>query len=184
MNFDFYNDPDLFKGRNESRQYLATISYRSFISEQEETIKLEIGLREPMIIDSLVGEAGTLLQNAANTSEKMPAFTIKCLSFTETMAEKFRAALTRRDVAIRDFYDIDFAIYNKGFKTENQEFIEMVRKKLAILGNDPPDISRERLAGLFNQLEARLKPVLRPKDFETFDLERAIEHITKMNSLL
>lgn len=176
--------PEPLEGRNESRQYLATISYGSSISEQEETIKLEIGLREPMIIDSLNGEAETLLQNAANPSEKMQAFTVKCLSFEEAMAEKFRAALTRKGVAIRDFYDIDFAVYNKGLKTEDKNFIEMVRKKIAIPENDPPDMSDERLAGLFDQVEARLKPILRPKDFEAFDLERAIKHVTRMNSLL
>lgn len=32
---------------------------------------------------------------------------LPCISKIEAFAEKFRAAMTRREVAIRDFYDID-----------------------------------------------------------------------------
>ena len=35
---------------------------------------------------------------------------VSVLSFRETYAEKFRAAITRRDPAIRDYYDIDYAV--------------------------------------------------------------------------
>jgi hypothetical protein len=50
---------------------------------------------------------------------------------------------------------------------------ELVRQKLAVPGNGPVDISQERLAALRNQLDARLKPVLRDRDFAEFDLDRA-----------
>ena len=161
-------------GRNQSRQYLATLSYTSFVTGNEETIKLEIGLREPLLTKPIEAEARTILLNAANPGKILPAVPVTCLSVEEALAEKFRAALSRRDVAIRDFYDLDYAAARTVVDFHNPEFIEMTRQKLAIPGNDPPNTSDERLAPLRAQLEARLKPVLRTLDYDAFDLDRAI----------
>jgi hypothetical protein len=98
----------------------------------------------------------------------------------EAFAEKFRAALTRRDVAIRDFYDIDYASQKLGFRIDDGEFIRLVKQKLLVPGNLPVDISQPRLEVLHQQLEGQLRPVLREKDFSDFDLERAIQTVIGM----
>ena len=36
-------------GANNSTQYIAVVGYKSLISEQQETIKIEVGLREPLL---------------------------------------------------------------------------------------------------------------------------------------
>jgi hypothetical protein len=41
-------------------------------------------------------------------------------------------------------------------------------------GNPPVDLGAERLSALRRQLETRLRPVLRDRDFDAFDLERVI----------
>ena len=46
---------------------------------------------------------------------------------------------------------------------------------LIIPVNDPIDISDDRKQKLDRQLDAQLKPVLRPRDFDGFNLERAFE---------
>lgn len=161
------------RGANNSSQYLSTIGYTSFADGSAQTIKLEVGLREPILFAPTESNARTILLNAVNSKEAIPSYDVKCLSFNESMAEKFRAALTRREVAIRDFYDIDYASRN-GMKFDDTGFIDIIRKKLNVPGNDPPDTSDERLEPLRSQLEARLKPVLRPRDYDTFDLDRAI----------
>lgn len=171
-------------GRNESRQYLAEVGYQSIVSGNDESIKLEIGLREPLFQDVFEGQAKTLLQNAANPGDTITAFPMRCLSYEEAMAEKFRAALSRKDVAIRDFFDIDYAVVVGGLKTDKPGFVQMVGRKLAIPGNEPLDMSGERLSALAGQLNAQLKPVLRPKDFEAFDLERATSFVRTMQTLL
>jgi predicted nucleotidyltransferase component of viral defense system len=175
---------DPLEGRNESRQYLATIAYTSFIDGHEDTIKLKVGLREPLLIPPADGEATTILRNAANPDKPIALIPCKCLSFEEMMAEKFRAALSRKDIAVRDFYDVDYAVLHKGLKTDATSFIEMVRKKLSIPGNHPANTSDDRLAQLRAQLEARLKPVLRAADYEAFDLDRAIGIVKKVHRQL
>jgi hypothetical protein len=98
----------------------------------------------------------------------------------EAFAEKFRAALTRRDVAIRDFYDIDYASQKLDLHIDDEEFIRLVRQKLSVPGNFQVDISQPRLEVLRQQLEGQLRPVLREKDYSDFDLERAIRTVIGM----
>ena len=51
----------------------------------------------------------------------VPAFSVPCLSRAEAMAEKLRAALSRRDVAIGDFYDVDHAVRRLGLRVRDQD---------------------------------------------------------------
>jgi len=98
------------------------------------------------------------------------------------VAEKFRAAMTRREVAIRDFYDIAHVVQSLNIRTQDDSFMELVRQKLAVPGNEPVSIGSDRLAELRRQLDGRLKPVLRQKDFDAFDLDIAftmVAHVAK-----
>jgi hypothetical protein len=89
------------------------------------------------------------------------------------MAEKLRAVLSRRDVAIRDFYDVDHAVRRMGLRPDDHELAALVGRKLAVPGNAPVDVTEARLAALRPQVKAELRPVLRDSDFVEFDLERA-----------
>jgi hypothetical protein len=100
------------------------------------------------------------------------------------MAEKFRAALSRREAAIRDFFDIDYAVRMLGLRPRDAAFIKLVRQKLDVPGNDPVDVSRVRLKTLRQQLEPRLKPVLRAKDFAEFDLDRAFDIVADVAAMV
>ena len=86
----------------------------------------------------------------------------------EAYAEKTRAALTRREPAVRDFYDFDYAVQVGYLQPEAADFVALVRQKLAILGNEGIDVSDTRREQLVRQLEAELRPVLRPADFKAF----------------
>ena len=46
-------------GANSSMQYVGVIGYTSLLGRQEDTIKLEVGLREPLLTPTVLGEAGT-----------------------------------------------------------------------------------------------------------------------------
>jgi hypothetical protein len=100
------------------------------------------------------------------------------------MAEKLRAAMSRREAAVRDFYDVDYAVRRLGFRLDDTELLELLRAKLAVPGNDPVDVSPARLAALRPQLEAQLKPVLRDRDFTEFDLDRAFRIVTSVLTAL
>jgi hypothetical protein len=106
--------------------------------------------------------------------------TLRCIAKTEAFSEKFRAALSRREPAIRDFYDIDHAVQKGGLSPEGAALVNQVKQKLAIRGNDPVDVSHDRLADLRDQVESQLRPVLRDIDFAEFDLNRAFKIVAEM----
>ena len=171
-------------GANNSTQYVTVVGYTSLINQQEEIVKIEVGLREPLLTQVLIGKAQTLLLNPVSGKPITPAIAVPCISWSEAMAEKLRAALSRRDAAVRDFYDIDYAVRKRGFLPLQTAMTKLVRQKLAIPGNEPVDISPERMAGLRRQLDTELKTVLREKDFLEFDLERAFRIVTEVAAII
>jgi len=166
-----------FTGANESSQYAAVLGYTSMLGRNDEKIKIEVGLREPLLTPVLHAKVRTLLLDPVNESPLVPTLSAECLSWEETVAEKLRAALSRREVAIRDFYDIDYAVRKLGFSTLQPDFVELVRAKLTVPGNEPVDVSGDRLESLRLQVDTELRPVLRDQDFAEFDLDRAFEKV-------
>ena len=159
------------KGANNSSQYIAAVEYPSVVSEEPGRIKVEVGLREPLLKATLRAKAKSILLDPVQEKRMVPEVAVTCLSLEEAMAEKCRAALTRRQVAIRDFYDLFFARSNLGFSINRGDFIDLVRQKISMPGNDPVNMSDERLQELIRQEPAELQPVLRPADFSKFDLK-------------
>ena len=172
------------RGANDSRHYAAVIGYASLLGPQEETIKIEVGLREPLLMPEMQGEVRTLLLDPVPGEPMVPVFSVTCLSRQEAMAEKLRAALSRREAAIRDFYDVDHAIRRQGLSMQDAELVSLVRGKLAVPGNAPVDVSAARLTSLRPQLESQLKPVLREVDFAAFDLDRAFASMAALAAAL
>lgn len=167
-------------GATDSTQYNAVLGYDSVLGSREEIIKIEVALREDLLEPPIRGEVQTLLLDPVFDSPMVSPFALTCLSRPEAMAEKLRAALCRREVAILDFYDVDYAVRWLDVSVLDPELVALVRRKLAVPGNDPPDVSEARLAGLRPQLESQLKAVLRPRDYATFDLERAFATVARV----
>jgi predicted nucleotidyltransferase component of viral defense system len=171
---------EAFTGANNSTQYVGSMRYRSLVGGQDETIKIEVALREPLLTPVVSGEARTAVLNPLTEQPMIAAIKLPCLSKTEAFAEKFRAALSRREVAARDFFDLDYAVRKLGFRVDDAELIGLVRQKLAGRGNDPVDVSAARLAELRQQIGPQLQPVLRREDFAAFEVERAFRLVTAM----
>jgi len=171
-------------GANQSTQYIGAIEYNSILSNGVETIKVEVGLREPLLEETELMNSRTILLNPVNNQPMVTEMQFLCISKREAFAEKFRAALTRRDVAIRDYFDIDYAVRKLDLDAGEPELIDLVKKKLAVPGNAEIDVSSNRLEALRKQLNAELKPVLKEDDFNQFDLERAFLIIIEMKSNL
>ncbi len=168
------------KGANRSTQYCGSFVYVSPTSGQDETIKLEVGLREPLLELVEREAARTILLDPISGEDLVPPVAAPCIAMAEAFAEKFRAALTRREVAIRDYYDIGYGVAHLGVEPQDPELVQLVRRKLAVRDNPPVDVGDERLRRLRAQLDTHLRPVLRPGDFEEFDVERAIEAVVQM----
>jgi hypothetical protein len=136
-------------------------------------LKVEIGLREEIILPTPMLTARTLLKDPNTAVPVLSPCAVKVLALIEAYAEKFRAALTRRETAIRDFFDVDHAVQKGLLRHLAPEFLQLVTAKLEVTA-DPVDTSAAKVALLKAQLEAHLKPVLRATDYEAFILDRAI----------
>ena len=167
-------------GANNSTQYCALIAYSPLASQGAETIKIEIGLREPLLLPVLDAPAQTLLLDPNSDRPLIPPLPVRCICKLEAFAEKFRAALSRREVAPRDFFDLDYAVRKLGLQPDDGELVQLVRQKLAVAGNAPVDVSEGRLQALRQKAEPQLRPVLRPRDFAEFDLPRAFRLVADM----
>jgi hypothetical protein len=147
---------------------------------QPELIKIEVALREPLLTPPISAAARTALLNPLTERDMVALVSVRCISKLEAFAEKFRAALSRREVAARDFFDLDYAARKLGLRTDNAELVELVRQKLTVAGNAPVDVSEGRLRELRQKAEPQLRPVLRPRDFAEFDLPRAFRLVSDM----
>ena len=127
-------------GANDSTQYNATIGYSSLLNRQKETLKIEVGLREPLLTSTSFSTARTILLSPLSGKPAVPDIRVCTISYIEAMSEKFRAALSRREVAIRDFYDIDYAVNRSGFDPFDSKLMSLIRQKLVVPGNDPFDV--------------------------------------------
>ena len=79
-------------GANNSTQYLAVLEYTSLITGQRDTIKLEIGLREPLMLPKIRGNAKTILLNPISGESLLGSMALSCISQLEAFAEKFRVS--------------------------------------------------------------------------------------------
>ncbi|HAP35527.1 MAG TPA: hypothetical protein DCQ28_06130 [Bacteroidetes bacterium] len=168
-------------GANSSMQYLATLEYTSLITGNAESIKFEVSLREPLLEKINSYDSHTILLNPVNSKRACSVIQLPCIAKREAYSEKFRAALTRREPAIRDYFDIDFAVLKGGLKIGEPELIELVKYKVGIPGNDKLNVADKRLKALDEQIDSQLKPVLREKDFRQFDLKRSFEFVVEMH---
>ena len=168
------------RGANNSTQYNATIGYNSAMDGREDSIKIEVSLREPLLLPHVGGEAKTLLLDPVSGNRLIPIKHVRCIAKMEAFAEKFRAALSRRDPAVRDFFDLDYAVRTLGLNPDDADLIRLVRQKMSVTKNDRVDISERRLSALRQQVEPQLESVLRGEDFGVFDLQRSIDLVVAM----
>jgi hypothetical protein len=94
-----------------------------------DTIKLEIGLREPLLHPVFSGGAKTILLSPSSGDSLVEPLKLRSISRLEAFAEKFRAALSRREVAIRDFYDLDYAIGKELIRPEMNNLLVWFARK-------------------------------------------------------
>ncbi len=168
------------EGHNQSTQYIAYLEYQSVVTGGKDHIKIEIGLREPLLRPERTEPAHTLLVSGLTRQAVIPPFGVVAMDVQEAYAEKCRAALTRREPAIRDIFDITYGTTQLGLDVFDPEFVTMVRMKLAVPGNRSVDTSPDRKEAFVRQLDAELRPILRQADFDNFDLDVALQTVHRL----
>lgn len=132
---------------------ILTYGYKSIIDGSQQTIKIDIVIG-PSIIEEPVVQSLTSLLN-----EYFYEINIPCLTLKEIYSEKLTAALCRKTPAIRDYYDIWYAI-NSGFDFYEDSFLKLFTHKIQ---EDKFNYSfnKEWVEELLNkQIEMDLRPVL------------------------
>lgn len=165
---------------NASTQHQAKLLYPSVFGG-EGTIKLEVGQREMPMCETPPAGLATLLRDPLFDEEALPPIAATSLSLQEAYAEKVRAALTRKDPAPRDLFDLDYAVERGVLVWSDEVFLKLTARKVS--GEPPGDwISGERIEALRRRLESELRPVLRLETFEDFNFLRAVDTLTKVAS--
>jgi len=188
--FGMRMDETSVPGRNESRQYVYNILYRSVLRDVESRIKLEIGLRFNPIEAVKIHPVNHAFNHPFTGEPLFDGGRVVCLSLDELIAEKLRAAALRKTIAPRDFYDVDF-ILRSG--CDLKRVLGLFKKKL-LEDKAPSDISkyRENLGRLEGEItdmsfriETELLDVLSPSERQGFDLGKALKRINRaMNAAL
>ncbi len=154
---------------DEHRLAMFTFEYSSIFDNSIQTIKIDISLKS-----SLICWAKKLPIQSIYMDQFLeePIFsqdhTISCIDLTESIAEKMRAALTRREPAIRDFFDIWYVRSFSDFDFESPEFRSLLAHKLAEVQYEYT--LEEHKSLLERQIITDLKPVLTSDhgfDFDT-----------------
>ena len=177
--YNCLNWKETITGHNESKQYIGMLGYNSVVGAVggKGTIKIEISLREELIEEVCQRETSTLLIDPFREERIIQSYKTNVPTINELYAEKFRAALTRGEPAIRDFFDIFYAMKNLQIDFKCEYFLELVRRKLLVPGNLSVDMSLERKRKLKLQVDSKLKPVLRKKDFQDFDFDEVFDFV-------
>ena len=177
------NSPSRCVGHDNSRQYNGQLAYQSVVTGEPEFIKVEVSLREEHLLPPEILSARTLLRDPYSVQSAFPPVNVRALSLREAYAEKVRAALTRPEPAIRDFFDIDHAVQKARFDYRDRAVLDLVAAKLSVRGTQSADLSDVRIQILRDQVETQLRPVLRVIDYEAFDLDRVILVLQELMSL-
>ncbi|MGM0367990.1 MAG: nucleotidyl transferase AbiEii/AbiGii toxin family protein, partial [Actinomycetota bacterium] len=170
------------EGFNNSQQYVFYINYPSVITEKYESIKLEISLRQFPIDKIVQNTVKHFYKDPFTGGDLVPSNKITCLSIKEAVAEKMKAAVTRREPAIRDFYDLWY-ISESYFDFKDPDFIKIFRKKLedeSFTGNFKYNLglNKKSLENLNKQIESMLTPVI--KINEKFEITKVLNRYNKI----
>lgn len=165
------------EGFNNSTQYVFKVKYPSVLMSKDDMIKIEISLRQPPIDKPIHTEIKHFFQDPFTGEDLFPLGKIWSLSWKETVAEKLKAAISRKDVAIRDYYDL-WHIAESGFDFYDKKFIKLFKRKVTdegYTGDYKKDLGlgADKLSFLRKQIDDLLLPVIRSG--ETFDLDKVLE---------
>jgi len=135
-------------------------------------------LREPLFLEAKKENASTLLTNPFTLKPFISPFPVTTISKKEAFAEKIRAALSRKELAIRDYYDLFYAIKENIISINDPELLRLATEKLIF--SNGITLNEKSLPVLKRQLVTELKPVLRDNDFNAFNLEKTLTEIQKL----
>jgi predicted nucleotidyltransferase component of viral defense system len=148
-------------GHNNSCQYTMELNYKSNVTQNYDKILIDIGMRDELLMPAYEARVKTLLIDPFSENNKVSPFAIIGLHPQEAYAEKTRAALCRKELAIRDYYDLYYASANGLIDFENDAFLLLVKKKVQHETNfhdfNDPVVIKHLQSKVTSELEPTLK---------------------------
>lgn len=127
--------------------------YNSVINNSVQTIKLEISFRKKLRKPTRMMAIKHEFVDALGDPILRKDVEIEVIDLTENFAEKFRALVTRKNIAIRDIYDIYFILKNNLVKIDN-ELVDLILLK--INENAEKKFTRKDFIDFIKGLESKL----------------------------
>ncbi len=143
---------------DEHKLMMLNYTYNSVIDGSSQTIKLDISLKWTLQLAPISWEIQSIYKDKILEEDIFWTHTISCIDLQEALAEKIRAALTRKFPAIRDFFDVWYIKNNSDFDFSNPDFKKLVDIKLAEV--DYEYSSKWDYGILEKQIKTDLQPVL------------------------
>jgi len=174
-------------GYRKSTQYIFYLEYDSVVLSKKESIKLEIGLRFNPILPTVTKKVNHRFLHPFTREPLLDAGSVNCLALKELVAEKLRAAATRKVIAGRDFYDLGYLLREK-FDFKDKELLPLFKKKLEE-DEFSSDLKKYRVNlgrsdKEIEEMNARVKdelfPVLTIDEQKRFDMQKTLDELNKV----
>jgi hypothetical protein len=160
------------------------LGYDSVVLGNQQSVKLEIGLRFNPLLPTTRHRVNHKFLNPFTKKPLFDGGTVNCLDMKELVAEKLRAASTRRTIAPRDFYDLGYLLKAK-FNFRDKELLQLFTKKLA---EDDFDTeltkyrvnlgrSEKEIDDMESRIETELLDVLTRQERESFNLRTTLKSL-------
>ncbi len=171
-------------GHRESTQYIYYLDYESVVFNKKESIKLEIGMRFNPLLPAVTKKVNHKFLHPFTKEPLFDTKSVNCLTLKELVAEKLRAAATRRVIAGRDFYDLGYLLREK-FNFKDKEVLELFRKKLEE-DSFSSDLRKYRInlgrvdkeiEEMMSRIEDELFPVLTLNEQKSFNMVKTLDEL-------
>src|SRR3989338_1995727 len=157
--------------------------YKSLLDNSLQKIKIEISFRNKLINNTKIRPIHHEFINALGEPILKEDVEIEVIDLAENFAEKFRALVTRKNIAIRDIYDIYFILKEEALKID-EKIIELslikIKESLGLVftKNDLRDFIVGLNSKLSNLDEKEILSVL--KSEEKVDIKKMVDLIIKL----
>jgi len=154
------------------------LTYPSLYNQSKQSIKIEITYTNKQHFPWKYKQIQSIFIDPLLENNLFNNQDIKCLTLEEMITEKCRATLTRREPAIRDFFDLRY------IQTQGVDIF--THKEIIIAKCDEVSERKRSLNGQYDNLEKQITTHLIPviDDIGNFDLKTIYEQIERLQKEL
>jgi predicted nucleotidyltransferase component of viral defense system len=127
--------------------------YTSVLDNSLQAIKLEISFRKKLVKSTVMKEIHHEFIDSLGEPILKKDVKIEVIDLSENLAEKFRALVTRKNIAVRDIYDIYFILKSNILKID-EEIIRLILVK--INESKTEKFTRDDLIKFIQELDSKL----------------------------